>query len=177
MLQAGDPMKRLTLLRHAKSSWSDPDLSDHERPLNERGKRTAPRMAERYAAHPLGAPGLILASDAVRARKTALRFRKVLAEHGREVEIDERSELYLAEPVRLFQTMWSLDDALQHVVLVGHNPGLHDFANQLLADDPIESLPTAALVVMRFEVEHWKAVQPKTGRRLLYWVPEKLGFN
>jgi phosphohistidine phosphatase len=170
-------MKRLTLLRHAKSSWSDPRLADHERPLNERGKRAVPQMAERYAQHPMGTPDRIVTSDAVRAKKTALRFRKVLADHGRDVEVEERSELYMAESPQYFETLWSLDDGLQHVVLVGHNPGLHQFVNELLAAEPVESLPTAALVVIRFEQDHWAAVQQKSGRRLLYWQPKRLGFN
>jgi phosphohistidine phosphatase len=170
-------MKRIALLRHAKSSFRDPSLDDHDRPLNGRGRRVGPQMAGRYARESPVGPDCIVTSSALRAKTTAEFLARALADEGRAVRLDVRAELYLAEPERCFEVVWSLDERLRYAVLVGHNPGLCDFARELERGEGIGRLPTAALVVFEFDVERWPEVQPHGGRRVLYWIPKALGLG
>lgn len=162
-------MKRLTLVRHAKSSWKDPELADFDRPLSKRGKQDAPRMGERLAGWGRK-PELIISSPAKRARKTA----KLI---GRELELaDERlileTEIYEAEPEILLKIVRALDDRWEHVLLVGHNPGLTELGN-LLADCGIENIPTCGVLCLDFDAEDWKSIEPKSGTLVFYDYPKK----
>lgn len=170
-------MKRLSLLRHAKSSWNDPKLADHDRPLNGRGKRTAPLIAEQFAAHECGKPDRIVSSSAVRALVTANHLATALAERAWHSPVERRAELYMATPQRHLALVRGLDDALRHVVLVGHNPGLEDFAQLLEQGARVEHLPTAAIAVLEFQVESWSAIAKRTGRCVLYCTPKQLGLR
>ncbi|MFO7788516.1 MAG: histidine phosphatase family protein [Halospina sp.] len=159
----------LTLIRHAKSGWDDPSLSDFDRPLNERGERDAPEMARRMAARG-EYPDHFIASSARRARETAL----VLAQGTGFPEADihfERS-LYLADTQRLLGTIRNLPDRAREVWLVGHNPDLTDLAN-LLAGPHTDNLPTCAVFRMAFDGGSWRDVSPGTARLLVYDTPKK----
>lgn len=162
-------MKRLTLVRHAKSSWKDPELADFDRPLNKRGKQDAPLMGERLAGlNPR--PELILSSPAKRARKTA----KLIA---RELELaDDRlilvTEIYEAEPEILLKVVRGLDDRWAHVLLVGHHPGLTDLGNRL-ADCGIENIPTCGVLCLDFDAGSWKSIGPRSGTLVFYDYPKK----
>lgn len=147
-------MKRLTLLRHAKSSWSDERLPDVERPLNARGNRDAPLMGARLKARG-EFPSLILSSHAVRAKATA---RLVAEALGSLERIRLERTLYHADPAALLHIASGLDDGLEHVVLVAHNPGLTDFANRLLPDLGLANLPTAGIVAVDLATAHWAEV-------------------
>jgi phosphohistidine phosphatase len=162
-------MKRLTLVRHAKSSWKDPELADFDRPLGKRGKLDAPLMGERLAGRGRR-PELIISSPAKRARKTA----KLIA---RELELrDDRlilvTEIYEAEPEILLKIVHGLDDRWEHVLLIGHNPGLTELGN-LLADCGIENIPTCGALCLDFDTEDWKSLGPKSGTLVFYDYPKK----
>jgi phosphohistidine phosphatase len=147
-------MKTLSLVRHAKSSWKDKTLSDHDRPLNKRGKRDAPRMGRRLAKASI-CPDLIVTSTAVRARRTA---EKIAAEIGYPIShimMDE--ELYLSGVSGVLDLIHNLGDANNHVMLFGHNPDMTDLVN-LLTGSSIENVPTCGIAHIRFDTDAWSRV-------------------
>lgn len=148
-------MKRLTLLRHAKSSWSDERLPDVERPLNARGNRDAPLMGARLKARG-EFPSLILSSHAVRAKATARLMAEALGYPLERIRIER--PLYHADCEALRRIASGLDDGLEHVVLVAHNPGLTDFANRLLPELGLANLPTAGIVAVDLATAHWAQI-------------------
>jgi phosphohistidine phosphatase len=162
-------MRRLTLLRHAKSSWEDPELDDFDRPLNPRGLRNLPDMGRRLARRD-DRPGLIVASPALRAITTA---RGIAREIGyRDNRIVEIPDLYLAGPDRILSIVRHLDDAHPHAMLVGHNPGFTDFANTL-DDIRIDNMPTAAMLCVDFPQDRWADVRPDEARFVYFDYPKK----
>ena len=159
--------KVLLLLRHAKSSWSDERLPDHERPLNDRGKREAPAVGERLRQSKRR-PDLIVSSTAKRARKTA----KLVAENVKfKRPVLLYPELYEAPPARFFQVLGNLPDDPETLLLVGHNPGISSFASLLTGED-IE-MPTAGLVEIDLGEQQWDKLSKKkgSGRLVEIWSP------
>lgn len=149
-------MIELLLARHAKSDWGDPGLADHDRPLNARGLRDAPAMAERLARS--GATvELILSSTAVRARTTAARFGEAL---GVGVELDR--ELYLAPADRLFAR--AAATGLASVMVVAHDPGLSDLASRL-SDGQIAHMPTCSVARFAWDVRSWADISGRAADR------------
>ena len=146
-------MKILYLIRHAKSSWDDPTLADHDRPLNERGKRDAPKMGERLAQRGVKAD-LIISSSAVRALTTAQTIAEKIGYDQARIVADRR--LYRAQVSALLYLIQELDDQHARVMLFGHNPEFTDLAR--LFGCEIDELPTCAVVEMTFEVDHWSEV-------------------
>lgn len=156
-------MKRLTLLRHAKSSWDDPVARDFDRPLNKRGRKAAETMG----AH-AGRQGLdvdyILASPAVRVTQTLDHFQPVAGIGDMEPHFDRR--IYLASSATLIDCLHDLPDSAEHVLMCGHNPGMEDLILDLVPDDATSSLrqsveekfPTAALATIAFDTQSWKQV-------------------
>ena len=162
-------MKQLFLVRHAKSSWKYPELSDFERPLNKRGKRDAPNMGQLLKR--LGIlPDLILSSPAVRAKKTA----KILSkEMGYPTDhIDWRQEIYHAGQSQLLSIVRSVDDKHQSLMLVGHNPGFTWFSNQLTGHY-LENIPTCGVVSINFSLNSWSDVDYEQGKFLSFDYPKK----
>jgi phosphohistidine phosphatase len=154
-------MKTLLLLRHAKSSWKQPELADHDRPLNKRGQRDAPRMGRLLKKENL-TPDLIVSSTAKRAHDTA----EVVAEtSGYEDEVDFRPELYMAEPETYLGLLKSLSDDYQSVMLVGHNPGLEELLELLTGES--ETLPTAALAEIQLPLQRWKDLSSRAKGKLI----------
>ena len=145
-------MKTLLLVRHAKSSWDEPGLEDHERPLNERGLRNAPLMGHRLGERGT-IPDLIRSSTAVRARSTAQLMARAMGLMHEHVELDER--LYGASPETILDIAAEADDAVGTVMIVAHDPGLSDLAYSL-SDGEIEHMPTCAVAEFRFDVETWR---------------------
>jgi phosphohistidine phosphatase len=143
-------MKTLFLIRHAKSSWDDPSLADHERPLNDRGRRDAPRMGERLAKRGVAAD-LILSSSAVRALTTAEIIAEKIGYDPRDIVADRR--IYGAQVSTLLYLIQELDDEHERVMLFGHNPELTELAHRFSSD--IEDLPTCAVVELTFDVRRW----------------------
>ena len=162
-------MKRLILVRHAKSSWKNAALADSERPLSGRGKRDAPRMGARLAGLGL-LPDIILASPARRARKTAsLLTGEIPAAAGR-ILVDPA--LYEASAGVLLERVRALDETWQHVMLVGHNPGLTDLARHFSSE--IIGMPTCAIAEFTFDVKRWSGVGRAKPARSTFDSPKQL---
>ena len=162
-------MKRLLVLRHAKSSWKHRGLTDHDRPLNKRGKRDAPGMG-RWILEQRLTPELILSSTAVRARETALAVSEA-SESGGEVRL--LRELYLAGPESYRAALAALPEELSSVMVVGHNPGLEELVEGLTGAR--ETMPTAALALIELPIELWGLVELDGGGNLAHlWRPKEL---
>ena len=156
---------RLTLLRHAKSSWSNPGLPDHDRPLSKRGQRDAPTMGARLAAR--GArPSAILSSTARRALTTARRVAEALGFPLDEVR-SSRS-LYFADTRGILRFIAEQPAEWPEIIVVGHNPGFTDLSNRLLPELRLDNLPTAGFVAMDFPVRDWSEIT-RARASLLYW--------
>jgi phosphohistidine phosphatase len=143
-------MKTLLLLRHAKSSWKDPDLDDHDRPLNKRGKEDAPRMGQLLREEGL-VPEFILSSSAKRCRKTA---EHVIHASGYRGETRITGEIYEANAGQLLEVLASVADEPQRVLLIGHNPGLEELLERLTG--AYTPLSTAALAQLELPVDRWR---------------------
>jgi len=162
-------MKTLLLLRHAKSSHKDNELDDHDRPLNKRGKRDAPRMGQLLKDEDL-LPGYIVSSTATRARKTA---EQVIAASGYRGETRLTGELYMTSGQSLRDVIAGLPDAAARVLLVGHNPGLEELLESLLG--VYTPLSTAALAHVELDTEHWSQVAGQPAASLVkVWQPQEL---
>jgi phosphohistidine phosphatase len=151
--------KRLTLLRHAKSSWKDLSLSDFDRPLNQRGRRSAPEMGRRLlkAGKP---PDLVISSPAKRAITTA---RMAATEMGfPEGRIIEEPALYHAGYRQILDVINSIESYAEHLLICGHNPGFTDLANTL-SNARIDNLPTAGLFCVDFDIEDWRDLEAGAG--------------
>lgn len=147
-------MKRLYLIRHAKSDWSDPSQSDFDRPLNRRGEKNAPFMGKRLALEGI-TPDLILSSPAVRAAETARIIAGQTHYPLQNILYDET--LYLAD-IEQFQTsLRGISDTVTTLFLVAHNPGLTDFA-RYLSGYPIENIPTCGLFCVELKEASWKSI-------------------
>lgn len=162
-------MKRLVLVRHAKSSWKDPAATDFERPLNNRGKRDAPAMAERLAGRGLR-PDLIVTSPAKRARKTAVIMARALGYPKSEIRRDR--ELYLAELETLVAVVSELEEEFSEVMLVGHNPGFTELTDYFTRGS-IGNLPTSGMAGIEFSTERWREVRRGSGKLRFLDFPKK----
>ncbi len=151
----GAMSKTLLLVRHAKSSWDDPDLADYARPLNKRGKRDAAAMAQRVAHRP-DRPERIVTSPATRARRTAEAMAAALGFEPESLVVDPR--IYDATVTSLLEVIRSLDDRHARVMLVGHHPGITETVNAL-TDAALEKMPTCSVAEMRVEVPSWADVR------------------
>jgi phosphohistidine phosphatase len=164
-------MKTLFLLRHAKSSWSDASLTDFERPLNERGKKAAPRIGKYMRRHKLK-PQLILCSPAKRARETVALV-SAAASLTAELRYDER--IYEASLTTLRAVVSQLDESAKTVLLVGHNPGLEELLESLTGE--VQRLPTAALAHITLHIERWLDVREQSGELTRLVKPKELAHG
>lgn len=163
-------MKTLLLLRHAKSSWKHPDLADHHRPLNKRGKRTAPLIGALLQDEDL-IPDLILCSSAVRAHTTALIVARACTYKG---EIEKTRKLYLAEPEAYVDLLRQVAEKHRGVLVVGHNPGLEELIERLTGE--ALRMPTAALACVELSLERWSDFDMNTECKLVnVWRPKDPG--
>jgi len=161
-------MKTLTILRHAKSSWSQAGLSDHDRPLNKRGERDAPEMASRI--HNAGIrPSLILSSPAVRAWTTAKAVASQISYPAEFLQRDER--LYHAGVQTIVGVLNQQDFGFNSIIIVGHNPGLTDLAN-FLVPGLTNNIPTCGLVSVTFDSADWDLAGDKKFELALYDYPK-----
>jgi phosphohistidine phosphatase len=162
-------MKTLLLLRHAKSSWDDGDLADYDRPLNNRGRRDAPRIGQLLAQHEL-TPDLIVTSAARRAATTAELVALAAAYGG---DIQYTNELYLADPETFRDVARDTPDAVTRLLLVGHNPGIEELVSDLAGRE--ERIPTAALACFQLPIAQWRELTDETAAELLHlWRPKEL---
>ena len=170
-------MKRLCLLRHAKSDRSDPAAVDFERGLNPRGRQAAPAMG-RYLRRQKLVPDLVLCSAAKRARQT---WELVATALNAELPVEFSERLYLAAPRRILDLIHHLPEDRNAVLLLGHNPGLHAVALELIgAGEEAQrrrlqsKFPTAAVLVVDFEVQRWGDIVAGSGRLKQLIVPREL---
>jgi phosphohistidine phosphatase len=154
-------MKTLLLLRHAKSSWSNPGLADIDRPLNKRGKRDAPRMGALLRKQDL-VPDVILCSPAVRAKKTA---EAVSEGSGYEGGIEIHTDFYPGDPDTFIGTFNSLPDQIDSIMIVAHNPGLEELLNVLTGESA--RMPTSALAQVSLSIDKWFELHDESGGKLI----------
>ncbi|MBD2714195.1 histidine phosphatase family protein [Microvirga sp. STR05] len=148
-------MKILYLMRHAKSSWSFDDLSDEQRPLNDRGRDDAPRMGQALAQRDTHID-LLLASTAVRSLTTAALVAKEIGYPHEKIQV--RPEIYHADLQTLLRVVRESPDEADSVLLVGHNNTITDLANHLMESPLSEEMPTASIVCLHFQTERWADV-------------------
>jgi phosphohistidine phosphatase len=162
-------MKTLILLRHAKSSWANPEMDDIDRPLNKRGKRAAADLGAWLKAEGWS-PDEVLCSVARRTRETLDRL-KVTG-----CEPTFRDDIYEAPPGRLLAAVQGATG--ETVMMVGHNPGIGALAQYLAAQTPdhprFDDYPTGAVTILRFDIEDWAAIQPASGEVAAFLTPHDL---
>lgn len=161
-------MKRLWLLRHVKSSWDDPGLADHDRPLAPRGRKAGKRM-RRWAADHGVQPDFVLCSTAVRARATLDLVAPALGTYETEIE----GGLYHAWPDDLLERLRVVAPDIECVLMIGHNPGFHNLA-ALLAPPGPEAFPTGALAELAIDIDDWKDLEPGGAELIQLVVPREL---
>ena len=170
-------MKRLCLLRHAKSDWSDPASDDFHRPLNERGARAADFMAGYIAACPYR-PDTVICSTATRAKDTCTPVTKEL---GSDVPVIYREELYHAMPDQMLAEIHRAPDSADTLLVIGHNPGLVLLA-MALAQDPDDEVslrisrgvPTGGFIVFDFDIDRWADLEEGKGTPVFFGRPRDL---
>jgi phosphohistidine phosphatase len=167
-------VKTLFLLRHAKSSWDDPGLPDHDRPLAPRGERAAKAIADHIREREI-TPDLVLCSTALRTRETLDRIVPTL---GDDVETEIERGLYAASATELLERLWALDEQVESVLLVGHNPGIEQLALTLAGggDEVAEmrrKFPTAALATLEFD-GRWRELGPGDAELTDFVKPKQL---
>ncbi len=162
-------MKTLLILRHAKSSWSHASLPDHDRPLNERGKRDAPRMGELILDQGL-VPSLILSSTANRAVTTA----KIVAETcGYQHDIVFAKELYLSGVQAYEAILRRTPDHHGSILVIGHNPDMENLVEALTGR--YRRMPTAALAQITIQIDSWSEFElVDNGKLVDLWLPREL---
>ena len=170
-------MTILTIMRHAKSDWDDPQLADFERPLNERGRKAAKRIGREFRKRRIRVDRII-ASPAVRVRETLRELAEGFGE-TRDVRFEQR--IYEASTAALFELVRAIPNAVHAPLLVGHNPGLHDLVLTLTADDDqglrrqvTPKFPTAAVAVIQLPAVRWGEVAPASGRIVELILPREL---
>ena len=161
-------MKTLLLLRHAKSSWDDPSLSDFDRPLNDRGKRDAPRMAKRLKEKDI-LIDLMITSPAKRTYATCLKIAEALNFPKDKIKLAEK--LYHASEDTMLDIIRKINDHHTTVMLFGHNPGLTDFVNSV-TNNNILNVPTCGVAACDFPVTSWKEVGWGKGELTFYDYPK-----
>ena len=162
-------MKTLYIVRHAKSSWEDPLLDDFSRPLNERGKRDAPRMAKRLKEKRIN-PDLMVTSPARRALGTCKRMAEILDYNDDKIKMERA--LYHANQNQLLDVIKAIKDKHNSVVIFGHNPGLTEFVNAL-GKQHFENVPTCGVAAFQLSVDSWKDVAFGLGQLLFFDYPKR----
>jgi phosphohistidine phosphatase len=149
-------VKSLLILRHAKSSWKNPDLPDHDRPLNKRGKNDAPRMGKLLRKENL-IPDVIISSTAIRAYATAKAVAKACGYKG-EVMLDR--SLYAAGPKAYFEVVSCLSNNYNRILVVGHNPSIEELVEIVTGE--IQTMPTCSLAYLKLQINKWSEMDYKT---------------
>lgn len=167
------PMKMLTLIRHAKSSWGDPVLDDFERPLSHRGERDLPAMAQRVRDFYAGSGGLVpdrlLTSGAVRALTTAEALADAVELNTDQMQI--QPELYGASYQILLHQLQQQSDFWHHLMVVGHNPGLENLG-YYLTHERLVKFPTAAVLHIDLGITRWRELTESCGTVLFFDYPK-----
>lgn len=160
-------MKKLYIIRHAKSSWSDEELDDFERPLNKRGRANAPFMGELLKKQNV-VPDLIISSPALRAKSTA----EIIAKKVNYTkEIVYNNDIYESDVATLHNIFTKIDDENSTVFLFGHNPELNMLAEMYAGFD--ENIPTCGILEVEFKCEKWRDISAKNARLVSFEYPKK----
>lgn len=163
-------MKYLYLVRHAKSSWTDPLLADHERPLNDRGERDIKLMPDHLLKKGEEKPQFIISSTAKRALATAKAFAK--SYDLKNNQLTEDKNLYHADVENIYGAIFGIPDEFERVMLFGHNPGITDMAN-LFSDHFIENVPTCGVVRLDADIDHWNQFSPGNTQLNRFYFPKQ----
>jgi phosphohistidine phosphatase len=168
-------MKRVYLLRHAKSSWKDRSLADRDRPLARRGRRAAEAMAGHLEAAGVR-PDLVLCSPALRTRET---LERIEPGFGGEIELRVEEQLYGASEASLFDRLSALPEEIGSVMLIGHNPGLEELGLALASEGEglvrmREKYPTGALATIELPADSWSRIERGSGHLVAYVRPADL---
>ena len=163
-------MKRLYIIRHAKSSWKDYSLDDWERPLNKRGKRNIPEMGK-YLQSKNTKIDLFISSHAERALATAEGMGKYLDYPKAKIEITE--ELYHAGFRQIFKIVNGISDEINSAAIFGHNPGFTTFVNNI-SNSYISNVPTCGVCAVDLKIASWKEAAPGTGKLDYFMYPKGL---
>jgi phosphohistidine phosphatase len=171
-------MRRLMLLRHAKSDWSLPGQSDHERDLAPRGRKAAPLMGRYMADHGI-VPDHAIVSTATRTRET---WRLVAEMFPQKPAVTFEDRIYEASPRDILAAIADAPPAARSLLVVGHNPGFHDTANLLVESGDrrirkvlTEKFPTGALAVIDLDIDDWSGIRPGSGRLESFLTPRAIG--
>lgn len=174
-------MKYLTIIRHAKSSWDQPGLADHDRPLNDRGHKAAKGVAKFLHATYFGAaetpallpkPDRLISSTAARALATAQHMREEF--HLPTEQLLLESLLYLASSQDILNVVHGLDESWNHTFIFGHNPGMHEFAERILARAHVPKMPTCTTIIMALPVAYWALADWSEAQLIGYIMPKTL---
>lgn len=163
-------MKRLYILRHAKSSWDDASLADFDRPLNDRGLESAPFMGRLMKERGL-IPETVVSSPANRARSTA-KLASEAAGTRSAILFDER--IYEASPQTLADVLSEVDGKIDSAMIVGHNPGMEGLIRFLTGETA--AMPTAALAIIDLEIDNWSDIGHGTGKLIEVLRPKEVGY-
>lgn len=162
-------MRTLYLVRHAKSSWKDAELSDMKRPLNKRGKRDAPKIGNLLRKRN-EIPDLIISSPAKRAFSTAKRFAKGLKYPGK--KIATKKQLYMGSSENFIGVISQAEKKFKSIMLIGHNPGLTEFVNEISGEN-IDNIPTSGVVRIDFDIDEWGEIKNSKGKMIFFEYPKK----
>ena len=170
-------MPRLLLLRHAKSAWDDPGLADFDRPLNPRGRRSAPLMGRHMAEHAL-LPDRVLCSTSRRTRET---FAGLLPFFTHELDVQFSRALYDSSPQEYVDLIRTAGESARTLLVIGHNPtmrtltlGLTGAGNPALLAEVEAGFPTGGLAVIDFPERNWSGLRPEGGRIVAFFPPREL---
>src|SRR5262249_18684603 len=170
-------MRRLILLRHAKSDWTSPGMRDHARPLAGRGRDAAPRIGAYMAHHGL-VPDQVLCSTAARAQQT---LDLVVAQFPEKIPISYDERIYEVADEDILAVIKQTRTDVHTLLVVGHNPGLRDLAELVIASGDVdararvlEKFPTAGLAVIDFPIDDWRKLHPRAGRLDRFVTPRTL---
>ncbi|NPA73842.1 MAG: histidine phosphatase family protein [Epsilonproteobacteria bacterium] len=163
-------MKRLFIIRHAKSDWSKTDISDFDRGLKKRGKRDIVLMACWLQSNGYY-PDIIISSPAKRAKKSAKKIAEVLGIDKDKIIYNKK--IYEASPADLTDILSKIKDKYNDVFLVGHNPSLNELA-EYLSDSVIFNIPTSGIICIEFDIKSWRDIKKKKGEILFFEYPKKL---
>ncbi len=163
--------RKLVMIRHAKSSWSNPLQSDFERPLNERGEQDAPMMGERLKKLGL-IPDLVISSPAKRAKQTAKRVAAAVGyDKDKIIYVDK---LYHCIPAVFEEVIVELEEKYETVFIVAHNPGITDFINEVSDKFRTDNVPTCGIAGIRFNADQWFDYKMEPKQVFFYDYPKNI---
>ena len=166
-------MKTLYLVRHAKSSWKDTSLRDHDRPLNKRGRVDAPKMAE-YLKQKIACPDVFVSSPSRRTQDTAICFLYAFGQSTEDIKIDE--DLFHGDENDIENVVQSLPENDETAMLFLHNPGITDYANELTKEN-IFNIPTCGVIGIGLETNDWQEINKCRAKKLFYFCPKGLDLH